>query len=72
MAQGPKSRLSAYLFVIGTALFLAACTTTETFEASGKVQAPPGGGTILVMPVDVTLYEVSAGGLSNVSAFGTD
>lgn len=51
-----------FLFVIVAAVALAACQTTS-FQQVANLKRPDGQPRIALMPVDVELYELSAGGI---------
>lgn len=70
MAEGSWSRVHG-LIAATVATLLAACATDDrsAIETLKREHAPPG---VLVMPLDVELYEVSAGGIRERRADWTE
>lgn len=60
------------LLVAGVALALAACARTDSLAPEGAFERPPGTARVLLMPPDVELYELTAGGLTEPQAQWTE
>ncbi len=63
-----RRRNAPVLLAVGIALVLAACARTETLVPEGAFERSPGTVRVLLMPPDVELYELTAGGLTEPQA----
>lgn len=60
--------ISPVLLAAGIALVLAACARTDSLAPEGAFERPPGTVRVLLIPPDVELYELTAGGLAEPRA----
>ena len=56
------------LLVAGIVLALSACAQTRPLAPEGAFERPPGAVRVLLIPPDVELYELTAGGLAEPQA----
>lgn len=62
----------AGLAVLLVGLFLASCTETKAFLSAGEIDRPARPLRVLLMPPDVELFELTAGGLQEPNAQWTE
>ena len=73
--EGLSSRILASVFaalIFATGLALASCAQTQPFLQTDKLTHRYGPSLVLVMPPDVELYELTAGGLQEPKADWTE
>lgn len=59
-----RSRLARWAVVclVLFAFGLSACTATKAYQSTGEIERRPEGGKVLLLPSDVQLFELTAGG----------